>query len=88
MEPELIDFISRTFLSGTTTGRLTADDDLLTTGLIDSLGVMRLVGFIESQFAISVPPRDVTIENFLNVRLIVNYVSARRRTSSAEQVHA
>ncbi len=51
------------------------DEDLLTSGMIDSLGVMRLVGFIQDEFEISVPPEDVTIENFLTLATISNYIA-------------
>jgi len=51
--------------------------DLLTSGLIDSLGVMRLVGFIQDEFAVDVPPEDVTIDNFLTLATICDYLSRR-----------
>ena len=51
------------------------DQDLLTSGLIDSLGVMRLVGFIQDEFAVQVPPEDVTIDNFLSLATISTYVT-------------
>ena len=53
---------------------LTDDDDLLTTGLIDSLGIMRLVAFIEETFEKKIPYEDITIENFRSIRTIVNYL--------------
>ncbi len=53
------------------------DEDLLTSGLVDSLGVMRLVGFIQDEFSIDVPPEDVTIENFLSLSKISNYIAIR-----------
>jgi len=43
---------------------LSDDDDLLTSGLVDSLGMMSLVAFIEEQFGVAVPPEDVTLETF------------------------
>lgn len=53
---------------------LAEDDDLLTSGRINSLGIMRLVTFIEEEFKVSVPPEDVTIENFRTVRTITGYL--------------
>ncbi len=60
---------------------LSAEQDLLTSGVIDSLGVMRLVSFIETEYSISVLPKDVTIENFLNVNCIVAYIESAQRSS-------
>ena len=81
MEQQLIEYISREFLGDGSDQRVAADDDLLTSGLVDSLGVMRLVGFIESDLGVSVPPQDVTIENFGSINAIVSYLQSR--TSAA-----
>ena len=54
-----------------------ADEDLLASGLLDSLGVMSLVHFIEQDHAIDVPAEDVTIENFVSLRAIYEYLQRR-----------
>lgn len=46
-------------------------------GLVDSIGVMRLVGFIEKNLEITIPPKDVTLENFGNVNTIVSYLDSQ-----------
>lgn len=53
------------------------EDDLLGDELIDSMGVMRLVAFIEKEYSVAVPPEDVRIENFMNVRKISRYIEQR-----------
>ena len=55
-------------------------DDLLLTGLIDSLGVMRLINYLEQQYTIKIPPEDVTIENFTNIDVINSYLKRRVST--------
>lgn len=67
-------------------GDIGDDDDLLTTGLVDSLGVMRLVGFIQDEFAIEVPPEDVTIENFLSLATISSYIARNAVETERGQV--
>ena len=52
-----------------------ADDDLLSSGLLDSLSVMALVSFIEQEMNISVPPEDVLIENFSSLSSIDAYLN-------------
>jgi len=54
------------------------DEDLLGSGLLDSLGVMSLVFFIETELKLDVPPEDVTIENFQSLRTIAAYLERRR----------
>lgn len=39
-------------------------EDLVGSGLVDSLGMMRLIAFIEKQFEIQIGPDDMTVENF------------------------
>ena len=52
------------------------DDDLLLSGLVNSLGVMRLVAFTNENFDIEVPPEDITIEHFETINAIVNYLKS------------
>lgn len=77
-EGEILQFISSELLRGHDAGELGVDDDLLSTGLVDSLGVMRIVTFIEGHYSVVVPPEDVRIEHFLTVRQIAAYVETRR----------
>ena len=59
---------------------LSVDDNLLIGNLVDSLGVMRLVSFVEQRFNIRVPPEDVTIEHFRSIRVIAEYIESRATT--------
>jgi acyl carrier protein len=51
------------------------DENLLADGLVDSLGMLRLVGFVEASYSVSIPPGQFTIENFRNLDVISRYVS-------------
>jgi acyl carrier protein len=53
------------------------DEDLLVSGLLDSLSVMSLINFIEQDLGIDVPAEDVTIENFVSLRAIDGYLVRR-----------
>ncbi len=52
------------------------DEDLLTSGLVDSMGIMALVFFLEQRFGVQIPPGDVTIENFGTLRAIEHYLAS------------
>ena len=71
----------RTFIAveilNDSTVRIAPDDDLLLNGMIDSLGVTRLITFLESETGLMIPPEDVTLENFSTVANIANYMSDR-----------
>ena len=55
------------------------DDNLLANGIIDSLGVLKLVSFIERQFEIQIPDEEVTIKNFRSVKDIASYLEAKKQ---------
>lgn len=50
------------------------EQNLLLDGAVDSLGMLKLVAFIESHYQVKVPPEHFTIENFRNLRVIGSYV--------------
>jgi acyl carrier protein len=55
------------------------EDNLLANGIIDSLGVLKLVSFIEHQFNIEVPDEDVTINNFRSLKDIATYLETKKQ---------
>ena len=74
----LVRYVSQELLDGPDGANLQVDDNLLTSGLIDSLGIMRLVNFIEDAFNIEVRPEDITIENFRTISVIAEYLQKRQ----------
>lgn len=48
--------------------------DLLTTGLVDSLGAMEIVHWLEETEGVEIDPVDITIENFQTVAQIIALV--------------
>lgn len=73
----LTTFIATELLNHHADGQLEPDDDLLAGGLVDSLGIMRLIAFIEETHEISVPPGDVTIEHFRTIETVARYIEAQ-----------
>lgn len=53
------------------------DEDLLGSGLLDSLSVMSVVHFIEQEMHIAIPAEDVTIEHFVSLSAIEAYLAVR-----------
>lgn len=52
-------------------------DELLSSGLIDSISIMKLVSFLEESYEVKIPPQDMIIENFNTVESIAQYVSTQ-----------
>lgn len=59
-----------------------AETDLLLTGIVDSLGVVQIVGWLEDRLGIAIDPGDVTLENFQTVQRMVSYVADRHGVSA------
>lgn len=74
---KLKDFIISELLNGHKPEQLSNDQDLLISGLVDSMGVVRLINFIEGNLNFAVPPEDVTLENFQTIETIASYLSLR-----------
>ena len=74
MTAQVIHFIKQELLNG---AEVSEEQDLLLSGLMDSIGVMRLVTFIEEEVGIEVPAEDVTIENFTSMETLKAYLEAR-----------
>ncbi len=83
MKSVLAKYIGDELLSGRVRGGIAEDDDLLASGLLDSLGIMLLVFYIEQEFGVDVPPEDVTIENFQSITKIEAYLAGRRPEDSS-----
>jgi len=61
-------------------------DNLLESGIIDSLGVLELVTFMQQEFALAVADEDLTPENFQNIESMARFVerSLELQPGSAE----
>jgi acyl carrier protein len=55
---------------------LKPEDDLLSAGILDSLGILQVVAFIEDRFGFQVPDEDVVFENFVSIDALANYLKA------------
>lgn len=64
---QIRDFISAELLDGHS---VSMDENLLREGGVDSLGMLRLVAFLEQCWDVQVSPDEFTIENFRSVRTI------------------
>jgi acyl carrier protein len=56
---------------------LTPEEDLLEQGIIDSLGIMKLILYMEDTFGIVIADEDVVPENFQCLNSMVKYVEAK-----------
>jgi acyl carrier protein len=60
--------------------KLSDDDSLWNEGIIDSIGMIELISFIEKEFSIKVENDDLTPDNFDSINRISRYISLKNKT--------
>ena len=72
---ELRRYISEEVLEGHDVG-LDASTQLMDLGVLNSMEILRLVGFIEERFGVAVPGEKVLPENFKDLTAITSLVAS------------
>jgi acyl carrier protein len=80
LEPKemLKQFILTKLISNDHDVEIEYETNLLRTGLIDSMALMTLVNFIESEFDVEIPFTDFTVMNFHSINAMTNYIEKRK----------
>ena len=76
IETLIVDFI-RDELGETEIDDVGRDDSLLTSGLVDSVGIVRLIAHLEHRLGVTVPQTDLVPENFRTLRVMADYLRQR-----------
>jgi acyl carrier protein len=71
-------FILNEFLPGEDPEALTDITALVTTGIFDSIAVLKVVTFLENQFGITIGPREAIVENMNTISDITRLVKAKK----------
>jgi acyl carrier protein len=56
---------------------LAPDENLITQGIIDSMGILKLVSFMESTFAIKINNEEIVPENFQTLNALKEFVEKK-----------
>ena len=71
-------FIVENFLFGDESHPLPADQSLIDNDLVDSTGILELVGFIEERFAISIADADIVPANLDSIDRIAGFIARKQ----------
>lgn len=82
-ERDLRQFIADNFILDDQAGELAGDASLTQAGVLDSMGVLELIMFIEERFGIKVPDEDTLPENLDSIDRIVRYLGGRLAATGA-----
>ncbi len=79
---KLRNFIIENFMFGSEDASLDDDDLFFDVGIIDSTGVLEVVGFIEDEFGLEVADKELIPDNFESVNKLVAYISRKTQTTA------
>ena len=71
-------FVNENFMYMRPDFALADDASLMGNGIVDSMGVMEMVEFLESEFGVTVNDSEITEENLGSLDAISRYVTANR----------
>ena len=71
-------FILNEFLPGEDPAALTDTTALVTTGILDSIAVLKVVTFLENQFGITIEPHEAVVENLNTLSDIGRFVLSKK----------
>ncbi|MFF9087075.1 acyl carrier protein [Streptomyces sp. NPDC014991] len=74
-------YIVTEFLDGEDSADLTADYDLIDNGVVDSLGVVRVVSHLSRAYAISIDDIPLNPDNFRSIGAISAFVEDATKTA-------
>lgn len=73
---EIRQFVLREFLPDVPAEELGADEDLLAGGVVDSLGLLKLIAWIEDRFGVAVDEVELSPDSFRSITAIDAFVHA------------
>ena len=82
VESQIREFIAKNLLYSTEGFTYADDASLLREGVIDSLGVVELVAFVQTCFGVKVDQQDVIPDNFDSVTRLAAYVRSKQSSDS------
>ncbi len=80
IETQIQDYIARNLLFSDNGFPYADDVSFLEEGVVDSVGVMELVAFVEEEFGLKIDDMDVTPDNFDSVNKLAAFI--RRKAAN------
>jgi len=74
-------FILNEFLPGEDPAALTDTTALVTTGILDSIAVLKAVTFLENEFGITIEPHEAVVDNLNTLSDIARLVMSKKAAS-------
>jgi acyl carrier protein len=77
IESEIERFVLNELLYGGGPSELAIDEPLISSGLLDSMDLLRLIAYLEEHYGVAVEEGDLIPENFETLHFIGSYVERK-----------
>jgi acyl carrier protein len=77
LKPAIRSYLLREFLPGEDPANLADATPLMTTGILDSLATLKLIGFLEQQFGIAIEAHEADAEHLNTIEQIAQLVRSK-----------
>jgi len=74
-------FIAKNFLFSDDESIVGEDQSLMSSGTLDSTGILELIMFVEEKFEVKVADEEMLPENFDSVNAIAAYIAQKKRAA-------
>jgi len=82
VESEIRAFIADNFLLGDDVQNLPGSASLIDAGIIDSTGVLELVGFLEDRYGIRIADHELLPENLDSIDNVIRFVGEKQSAAA------
>ena len=79
---QIRDFIAKNLLFSDNGFQYDDDDSFLQEGIVDSVGVMDLVSFVEDNFKVEVSDHEIVPDNFDSINKLARYVRSKQAVAA------
>ena len=74
---QIREFVSSNLMKSRNGSDLRDTDSLIENGIIDSLGIMKLIVYLEKEFDVKITDAELTPENFENIETVSRLVESK-----------
>ncbi|MEO6811343.1 MAG: acyl carrier protein [Isosphaeraceae bacterium] len=75
------DYVLHEFLPGEDPGELTGSTPLITGGILDSIGTLKLVAFLEDKFAVRIEAYEAGVDHLDSIDQIAQLIAKKKQAA-------
>ena len=84
IEQEIRQFVVNTLFLGVNEGQFSNQDSFIEKGLVDSMGILHLITFVQEKYAVPVLDEEIITDNWDSVHRIANFVERKKLQNSQQ----